>query len=105
MKLLAFLVKTTDRLVPRVILSALFGGLLTAGVALLVAYEGTLKWPPQQLTGVAAIALAAFAAYAAAVSVLLSAALHALVQAKDAAPSREQGVGVVGGVDNREHQA
>jgi hypothetical protein len=102
MKLLAFLIKTTDRLVSRVILSALFGGLLTAGVALLVAYEGTLKWPPQQLTGVAAIAIAAFAAYATAVSVLLSAALHALVQATGAAPPREQEVGVV---DNREHQA
>jgi hypothetical protein len=99
MKLLAFLIKTTDRLVPRVILSALFGGLLTAGVALLVAYEGTLKWPPQQLTGVAAIALAAFAAYATAVSVLLRAALHALVQAAD---SRKQDVVRAA---NREHEA
>jgi hypothetical protein len=67
MKLLAFLIKTTDRLVPRVILNALFGALAAAGVALLVAYEGTLKWPPQQLTGVAAIGFAVFAAYATAV--------------------------------------
>jgi hypothetical protein len=102
MQLLAFLIKTTDRLVPRVLLNALFGALLAAGVALLVAYEGTLKWPPQQLTGVAAIALAVFAAYATAVSVLLWAALHALVQAAAAAPPRENAMSTV---DNQVHQA
>jgi hypothetical protein len=101
MKLLAFLIRTTDRLVPRVLLNALFGALLAAGVALLVAYEGTLKWPPQQLTAVAAIGFAAFAAYATAVSVLLWAALHALVQAA-AAPPRGAAMSAE---DNGERQA
>ncbi|HEV2456971.1 MAG TPA: hypothetical protein VGS80_01300, partial [Ktedonobacterales bacterium] len=62
-----------------------------AGVTLLVASEGTRQWPPQQLTYVAMAFVAGFAAYGAAVSVLLRAALHGLVRATAAAPHGRQG--------------
>jgi hypothetical protein len=95
MKVLAFLVRTTDRLASRVLLSALFSAVVAAGVTLLVAYEGTRQWPPQQLTYVALVLFAGFAAYGAAVSVLLGAALRGLVQATEGAshshPSERKG--------------
>jgi hypothetical protein len=91
MKLLALLVRTTDRLVARVLLSALFSAVVAAGATLLVAYEGTRQWPPQQLTYVAVVLFAAFAAYGAAVWVLLRAALRGLVRATEAVPYSHQG--------------
>jgi hypothetical protein len=91
MKVLALLVRTTDRLVSRMLLSALFSAVVAAGVTLLVASEGTRQWPPQQLTYVAMAFVAGFAAYGAAVSVLLRAALHGLVRATAAAPHGRQG--------------
>jgi hypothetical protein len=90
MKVLTFLVKTSDRLVSRMLLSALLFGVLAAGVTLLVAAEGTRQWPPDQLTYVTMVSIAVFAAYAAGVSVLLRAALHSLVRAVDAAPHGTQ---------------
>jgi hypothetical protein len=90
MKVLAFLLKTTDRLVSRMLLSALLFGVLAAGVTLLVGAEGTRQWPPHQLTYVTMVVIAGFAAYAAGVSVLLRAALHSLVRAVDAAPHGTQ---------------
>jgi len=90
MKVLAFLVRSTDRLVSRVVLSALFSGMVAAGVTLLVAAEGTRQWPPQQLTYVATAIVAGFAAYAAAVSTLLRAALRALVHATAEIPHGQQ---------------
>jgi hypothetical protein len=81
MKVLAFLLKTTNRLASRILLNGLFFGVLAAGVTLLVAYEGTRQWPPQQLTYVATAIIAGFAAYAAGVSALLQAALRRLVRA------------------------
>jgi hypothetical protein len=82
MKLLWFLLRTTDRLVARTLLNALFAALVAAGVTLLVAYEGTRRWPPQQLTDVATVFFAGFAAYAAGITVLLRAATYGLVRAK-----------------------
>jgi hypothetical protein len=104
MKVLTFLVKTSDRLVSRMLLSALFFGVLGAGVTLLVGAEGTRQWPPHQLTYVAMVSIAVFAAYAAGVSVLLRAALHSLVQAVDAAPHGTQvepGTGTGGSAGDR----
>ena len=57
MKVLRFVVNTTDGLVVRLLLGAIFGGLLAAGMTLLVASEGTGEWPPQQLTYVAMVAI------------------------------------------------
>jgi len=85
MKVLALLVRTTDRLIARVLLSALFSAAVAAGVTLLVAYEGTRQWPPQQLTYVAMVMFAAFAAFGAGVWVLLRAALRGLVRTTEAA--------------------
>jgi len=96
MRVLAFLLKTTDRLISRTLLSALFSAALAAGVALLVVSEGTGQWPPQQLTYVTMAIIAAFAAYAASVSVLLKAALHTLVRAT-AVTSHAEHVEQVGG--------
>ena len=90
MKVLTFLVKTSDRLVSRMLLSALLFGVLGAGVTLLVGAEGTRQWPPHQLAYVTMVSIAGFAAYAAGVSVLLRAALHSLVRAVDAAPHGTQ---------------
>ena len=72
------------------LLSALFSAVVAAGVTLLVAYEGTRQWPPQQLTYVALVLFAGFAAYGAAVSVVLRAALRGLVRAAEAAPHSHQ---------------
>jgi len=90
MKVLTFLVKTSDRLVSRLLLSALLFGVLGAGMTLLVGAEGTRQWPPHQLSYVTMVVIAGFAAYAAGVSVLLRAALHSLVRAVDAAPHATQ---------------
>ncbi len=87
MKMLTFLLKNTDRLVTRMLLNALLFGALAAGVTLLVGAEGTRQWPPQQLSYIAMAIIAGFAAYAAAVSVLLGAALHGLVRASAPAPA------------------
>jgi hypothetical protein len=86
MKMLTFLLKNTDRLVSRMLLNALLFGALAAGVTLLVGAEGTRQWPPQQLSYIATAIIAGFAAYAAAVSILLGAALHGLVRASAPAP-------------------
>lgn len=85
MKMLAFLLKTTDRLVSRILLNGLFAAVLAAAVTLLVAYEGTRQWPPHQLTFVTMAIIAGFAAYAAGISVLLRAAGRSLVRATAAA--------------------
>jgi hypothetical protein len=57
MKVLRFVVNTTDGLVVRLLLGAFFSGLLAAGMTLLVASEGTGQWPPQQLTYVAMVTI------------------------------------------------
>jgi len=66
-----------------------------------VASEGTRQWPPQQLTYVAMVAIAVFAAYATGVSILLSAAAHGLVHAvaesKHAEEAHRADVGAGGG--------
>jgi len=90
MKVLTFLVKTSDRLVSRMVLSALLFGVLGASVTLLVGAEGTRQWPPHQLAYVTMVVIAGFAAYAAGISVLLRASLHSLVRAVDAAPHAAQ---------------
>ncbi len=93
MKLLAFLFRTTDRLVSRIVLNSLFAGVVAAGVTLLVAAEGTRHWPPDQLTFVAMAIIAGFAAYATGVTVLLRAAARRLVQTAAVAPPVEPVIG------------
>lgn len=100
MKVLAFVLKTTDGLVVRMLLGAGFSGLLAAGMTLLVTSEGTGKWPPQQLTYVAMIALGVVVAAAVSLFILLRAALHSLVRAT---AQSEQQVGAA--VPATEHAA
>ena len=82
MKVLRFVVNTTDGLVVRLLLGAFFGGLLAAGMTLLVASEGTGEWPPQQLTYVAMVAVGVLVAVAVSLFILLRAALWSLVRVR-----------------------
>jgi hypothetical protein len=97
MKVLRFVVKTTDGLVARLLLGATFSGLLAAGMTLLVASEGTGEWPPQQLTYVAMVAVGVIVAAMVSLFILLRAALRSLVrvttqpeQVGSALPASEQ---------------
>ena len=82
MKVLAFVVKTTDGLFVRLLLGATFSGLLAAGLTLLVASEGTGEWPPQQLTSVAMVAIGVLVAAVVSLFILLRAALRSLVRVR-----------------------
>jgi hypothetical protein len=82
MKVLAFVVKTTDGLVVRLLLGAFFGGLLAAGMTLLVASEGTGQWPPQQLTYVAMVTIGVIVAAMVSLFILLRATLRSLVRVR-----------------------
>lgn len=90
MKVLRFVVNTTDGLVVRLLLGALFAGLLAAGMTLLVASEGTGEWPPQQLTYVAMVAIGVMVAATVSLFILLRAALRSLVHVR----SQPQQVGL-----------
>jgi len=80
MKVLRFVVNTTDGLVVRLLLGATFSGLLGAGMTLLVASEGTGEWPPSQLTYVAMVAIGVLVAIAVSLFILLHATLRSLVR-------------------------
>jgi hypothetical protein len=80
MRVLRFVVNTTDGLVVRLLLGATFSGLLAAGMTLLVASEGTGEWPPQQLTYVAMVAVGVIVAAMVSLFILLRAALRSLVR-------------------------
>ena len=82
MKVLRFVVNTTDGLVVRLLLGAFFGGLLAAGMTLLVASEGTGEWPPQQLTYVAMVTIGAIVAAMVSLFILLRATLRSLVRVR-----------------------
>ncbi len=82
MKVLRFVVNTTDGLVARLLLGAIFGGLLAAGMTLLVASEGTGEWPPQQLTYVAMVTIGVIVAAMVSLFILLRAALRSLVRVR-----------------------
>ncbi len=82
MKVLRFVVNTTDGLVVRLLLGATFGGLLAAGMTLLVASEGTGEWPPSQLTYVAMVAIGVIVAAMVSLFILLRATLRSLVRVR-----------------------
>lgn len=81
MRIMGHLVTTGCRTFFRILFMSLFAAAVAAGVALLVAYEGTRQWPPTQLVYVAAGAFAVVTAYAMGVTVLLSESVKALVDA------------------------
>jgi hypothetical protein len=82
MKVLRFVVNTTDGLVVRLLLGAFFSGLLAAGMTLLVASEGTGEWPPSQLTYVAMVAIGVIVAAMVSLFILLRATLRSLVRVR-----------------------
>ena len=82
MKVVRFVVNTTDGLVVRLLLGAFFGGLLAAGMTLLVASEGTGEWPPSQLTYVAMVAIGVIVAAMVSLFILLRATLRSLVRVR-----------------------
>jgi hypothetical protein len=69
------------RTVFRLLLTVILGGALGGATTLLVAYQQTRTWPPQQITAVAAIAIAALTAYGAAMTVLTGAIIRGFVAA------------------------
>lgn len=81
MRIMGHLITTGCRTFWRILFMSLFAAVLAAGVALLVAYEGTRQWPPTQLVYVAVAAFAVVSAYAVGVTVLLSESVKALVDA------------------------
>ena len=81
MRILGHLIATGCRTFWRILFMSLFAAVLAAGVALLVAYEGTRQWPPTQLMEVAVGAFAVVCAYGVGVTVLLSESVKALVDA------------------------
>jgi hypothetical protein len=82
MKVLRFVVNTSDGLVVRLLLGAFFSGLLAAGMTLLVASVGTGEWPPQQLTYVAMVTIGAIVAAMVSLFILLRATLRSLVRVR-----------------------
>jgi hypothetical protein len=82
MKVLRFVVNTTDGLVVRLLLGAFFSGLLAAGMTLLVASEGTGEWPPSQLTYVAMVAIGVLVAAMVSLFIVLRATLRSLVRVR-----------------------
>ena len=82
MRVLRFVVNTTDGLVVRLLLGATFSGLLAAGMTLLVASEGTGEWPPQQLTYVAMVTIGVIVAAMVSLFILLRATLRSLVRVR-----------------------
>jgi hypothetical protein len=82
MRVLRFVVNTTDGLVVRLLLGAFFSGLLAAGMTLLVASEGTGQWPPSQLTYVAMVAIGVIVAAMVSLFILLRATLRSLVRVR-----------------------
>lgn len=83
MKLFTQLIRAIGRAFVRIVLLALFCGLLAGAVALLVAYEGTRRWPPDQLTWVAVVVIVMLVVYAVAITIMLGEALRAAVRAAD----------------------
>src|SRR5262249_15070960 len=82
MGLIGHLIATAFRTFWRILFTAaLFAG-LGGGTVLLVAFHYTQKlWPPDQVTTVAAIGVAALAAYAGGVTALMTASAKALLGA------------------------
>ena len=79
MKVLGHLVKTLFRAFFRIFFTAILAAALAAGVGLLIAYEASNQWPPRHLVDVLVAIVAVLFAYAAALTVLVSEAVKALL--------------------------
>ena len=105
MKVLGHLAKTAFRAFFRIIFTALLSAALAVVCGLLVSYEGTRQWPPNQLTVIVIAVVAVLAAYAGGLTVLLSEAVKALVYTAKEAEKETYTVGnlVERGVKAVEH--
>ena len=79
MSLLGHLAKTMFHTFFRLLLTAILCALVGAGVVFGLAYFWAHQWPHQQLTIIAAIAAAVLLADAGAMTVLMTASAHALL--------------------------
>ena len=79
MKVLGHLVKTLFRAFFRIFFTAILAAALAVGVGLLIAYEASNQWPPRHLVDVLVAIVAVLFAYAAALTVLVSEAVKALL--------------------------
>jgi ABC-type Fe3+-siderophore transport system permease subunit len=79
MKVLGHLAKTLIRAFFRIFFTAILAAALAVGIGLLIAYEASHQWPPQRLVDVLVAVAAILFAYAAALTVLVSEAVKALL--------------------------
>ena len=79
MQVIGHILKSAFQAFFRILFTAIICGALAAGAGLLVVYEGLHQWPPHQFTTIAVIVVAALAAYAGGLTVLLVAAVKALI--------------------------
>jgi hypothetical protein len=81
MRVVGHVFATLFRAIVRIFFTAIFCGIIGAGVTLLIAFVKTNHWPPDTLTLVSAIAVGVLALYAGGITVLMSEAIHALQEA------------------------
>jgi hypothetical protein len=84
MRTAGHIIATLFRAIFRIFITAIFCGIIGAGVTLLVSFVKSGHWPPDSLTLIAAIAIGVLSLYAGGVTVLMNEAVHALqAAAKD----------------------
>lgn len=81
MHIIGHLLATAFRTFWHILVTALICAALFGGAALIVTYTTTHQWPPSRLTEILAGALAVVAAYAGGLTVLMHAAVKALMDA------------------------
>jgi hypothetical protein len=79
MKVLGHLLKTLFQAFFRIVFTAILSAALAVSVGLLVAYEASKQWPPQQSADVLIAIVAVLFTYAASLTVLVSEAVKALL--------------------------
>ena len=79
MKVLGHLLKTLFRAFFRILFTAILSAALAVSIGLLVSYEASKQWPPQQSVDVLIAIVAILFAYATSLTVLVSEAVKALL--------------------------
>jgi anaerobic C4-dicarboxylate transporter len=81
MRVTAHILGTLFKAIGKIILAAIFCGIIGAGVVLLVSFVKSNHWPPDTLTIIAAVAVGVLSLYAGGVTVLMREAVRALQEA------------------------
>ncbi|MDE3229103.1 MAG: hypothetical protein KGO05_04415 [Chloroflexota bacterium] len=81
MRTAGHILATLFKAIGKIFLAAIFGGIIGAGVTLLVSFVKSGHWPPDLLTIVTAVAIGLLTLYAFGVTVLMNEAVHAAQEA------------------------